>query len=128
MLLPFSSRSSLALPTVGGAGPFMEAADHAGHAGQGGGQPTAQQQQHHQLTQGQTQALEYMLSIVDQIAADDKKQLFKSPVDGTIYPTYYARIQEPMCFDEMREKLRRQQYRTLRAFRHDMELIFENAK
>jgi len=99
---------------------FMSAerADHAGAA--------ASEQP--KLTDSQTEALVYMLQLIDQFAAEDKKQLFKSFVDGRTYPTYYEKIREPMCFDEMREKLRGQQYRTLRGFQYDLRLIFENAK
>jgi hypothetical protein len=80
------------------------------------------------LTKQQQASLEWMHTLLDQMAGEDKRDVFKSPVDGSLYPAYYQIIQEPMCFDQIRHKLAQQQYRTLRAFQYDLELIFKNAK
>jgi hypothetical protein len=80
------------------------------------------------LTEQQQASLEWLLGQLDQMAGEDKRELFKRPVDGSVYPTYHQVIQEPMCFDQIRQKLAQQQYRTLRGFQHDLELIFKNAK
>jgi hypothetical protein len=80
------------------------------------------------LTEQQQASLEWVCNLLDQMASEDKRDVFKSPVDGSVYTAYYQIIQEPMCFDQIRQKLAQQQYRTLRGFQYDLELIFRNAK
>lgn len=72
--------------------------------------------------------LDFLLGLIDQIAKDDPGHVFEYPVDGSVVKGYYERIKAPMCFYSMREKLRKQEYRTLAAFIKDFELICENAK
>lgn len=75
-----------------------------------------------------SQPLEFLLSLIDQIAKEDSTDVFEYPVDGTAVKGYYDKIKQPMCFYVMREKLRKQEYRTWRNFTKDFELICENAK
>lgn len=89
------------------------------------GSALGQQQQQGPPLQAQ-QAMTTILQVIDQIAIEDRKGVFRSPVDGV--RGYYEKISNPMCFEQMREKLRGQRYFTFRAFQADLELIFENAK
>ena len=81
-----------------------------------------------ELTEAQQASLAWLHGLLDQMAGEDKREWFKRPVDGSLYPSYYQIIQQPMCFDQIREKLAQQQYRTLRGFQDDLELIFKNAR
>lgn len=81
-----------------------------------------------QLSESQQASMRWLSSFIDQLAAEDKRSVFQVPVCAKTYPQYYQIIQEPMCFATMKEKLQRQQYRTLQAFRYDVLLIFENAR
>jgi hypothetical protein len=73
-------------------------------------------------------ALAVLLGVLDQIAAEDRKAVFKFPVNVEAVKGYQEKISSPMCFEDMREKLQGNQYPTLRAFVADLDLIFENAK
>lgn len=89
---------------------------------------TSQGAERRPLNEQQRASLAWLHGLLDQMAGEDKREWFKRPVDGSLYPSYYQIIQEPMCFDQIRNKLAQQQYRTLRAFQYDLELIFRNAR
>lgn len=75
-----------------------------------------------------SQPLEFLMGLIEQMAKEDTSNVFEYPVDGTVVTGYYDKIKQPMCFYAMREKLRKQEYRTWRNFVKDFELICENAK
>ena len=52
---------------------------------------------------------------------------FRFPVDAKLYPYYYTKVTHSICLDDMRQKIGRFQYKTLKAFTDDFALIWNNS-
>ncbi|KAF9465621.1 hypothetical protein BDZ94DRAFT_1189141 [Collybia nuda] len=61
------------------------------------------------------------------IMSIDKKGYFKSPVLKAEVPDYYDIITRPMCWSIIDEKLNRHEYWDVQAFKHDVDLLVDNA-
>ncbi|KAH9479291.1 Peregrin [Psilocybe cubensis] len=57
----------------------------------------------------------------------DKDDYFKNPVSKSDVPDYYEIIKHPMCWTIIDAKLDQHQYWNLDEFRHDLELVSDNA-
>ncbi|PPQ79825.1 LOW QUALITY PROTEIN: hypothetical protein CVT25_002979 [Psilocybe cyanescens] len=57
----------------------------------------------------------------------DKDDHFKNPVSKNDVPDYYEIIKNPMCWTIIDAKLDQHQYWNLDEFRHDLELVSDNA-
>eukprot|EP00873_Tetraselmis_striata_P020916 jgi/Tetstr1/441180/TSEL_029438.t1 len=66
-------------------------------------------------------------ALLNKVAALDPNGFFEAPVSELVAPGYFNVIKRPMCFQAMRARLGRREYRTWRSFVEDFELICSNA-
>ncbi|GAX81144.1 hypothetical protein CEUSTIGMA_g8577.t1 [Chlamydomonas eustigma] len=73
---------------------------------------------------------EYVAAVLQKLVAIDREGYFKFPVDEKLHqaPNYYTIIKQPMCFQEMKDRLASGIYTSFRQFKDDFELISTNAK
>ncbi|KAH9939113.1 uncharacterized protein BXZ73DRAFT_89157 [Epithele typhae] len=69
----------------------------------------------------------YLRYAFEKITSPDRQDYFKSPVNRAEVPDYYDVIKEPMCWDTIDQKLDRHEYLDLSQFKHDIELVLDNA-
>ena len=53
---------------------------------------------------------------------------FEKPVPRAHFPDYYLLIQKPICMDQIKKKIDKEQYQTLREYREDIGLLCNNAR
>jgi len=53
---------------------------------------------------------------------------FEKPVPKAHFPDYYVLIQKPICMDQIKKKMDKEQYQTLRDYREDIGLLCNNAR
>ena len=53
---------------------------------------------------------------------------FEKPVPKAQFPDYYLLIQKPICMDQIKKKIDKEQYQTLREYREDISLLCNNAR
>eukprot|EP00798_Chlamydomonas_sp_ICE-L_P009613 gene9613-7528_t len=89
-----------------------------------------QQQQQLHATVQIGQPLEFLNSLLQRLMALDREGFFKFPVDEVLNkaPNYYAVIKQPMCFQDLRERMADGRCRSFRSFRDEFELICNNAR
>ena len=66
------------------------------------------------------------LSIVRSLAAHPAARPFRAPVNLEEFPTYLEVIDDPMDLGTIETRLRGSEYRSVREFKRDMALIWEN--
>lgn len=64
--------------------------------------------------------------LLENLKSFDKLGIFLKPVDPVDIPTYYEKINEPMDFQTMQDKLNNNEYSTMELFERDFELIYSN--
>ena len=53
---------------------------------------------------------------------------FLKPVPRTQFPDYYMLIQKPICMDQIKKKINKEEYQSLREYREDIRLLCNNAR
>ena len=53
---------------------------------------------------------------------------FEKPVPRAQFPDYYLLIQKPICMDQIKKKIDKEQYQTLKEYREDISLLCNNAR
>ena len=53
---------------------------------------------------------------------------FEKPVPKAQFPDYYMLIKQPICMDQIKKKIDKEQYQTLRDYREDIGLLCTNAR
>ena len=53
---------------------------------------------------------------------------FEKPVPRAQFPDYYMLIQKPICMDQIKKKIDKEQYQSLRDYRDDIGLLCNNAR
>jgi ATP-dependent helicase STH1/SNF2 len=64
----------------------------------------------------------------DEMAARSVISLFKELPDRTDYPDYYMLIQNPIAMAQIKRKINRREYQSLREFRSDIKLLCDNCR
>uniref|UniRef100_A0A0N5AP61 Bromo domain-containing protein n=1 Tax=Syphacia muris TaxID=451379 RepID=A0A0N5AP61_9BILA len=65
--------------------------------------------------------------LLRKLHAKDPEEYFAFPVTQAIAPDYHLTIKEPMDFSTMRMKIENNEYQDLAAFKHDLNLVVNNA-
>ncbi|ORX62925.1 hypothetical protein DM01DRAFT_1278273 [Hesseltinella vesiculosa] len=58
----------------------------------------------------------------------DLCDLFMTLVDEEDFPTYYKMIKEPMSLEMINQRIHSPYYRSIQQFRHDFDVMFDNAR
>ena len=53
---------------------------------------------------------------------------FEKPVPKAMFPDYYVLIKQPICLDQIKKKIDKEQYQSLRDYRDDIGLLCTNAR
>lgn len=53
---------------------------------------------------------------------------FLKPVPKAQFPDYYVLIQRPICMDQIKKKIKKEEYQSLREYREDIRLLCNNAR
>lgn len=53
---------------------------------------------------------------------------FLKPVPRSTFPDYYMLIQKPICMEQIRKKINKEEYQSLRDYREDIRLLCNNAR
>ena len=53
---------------------------------------------------------------------------FLKPVPKAQFPDYYLLIQRPICMDQIKKKIKKEEYQSLREYREDIRLLCNNAR
>ncbi|KAF5369076.1 hypothetical protein D9758_003051 [Tetrapyrgos nigripes] len=69
----------------------------------------------------------YLQKALERIAALDRNNYFREPVNKVEVPDYYDVVKHPMCWTTMDEKLGGHEYWSIREFKDDVNLVFDNA-
>lgn len=53
---------------------------------------------------------------------------FLKPVPRSTFPDYYMLIQKPICMEQIKKKINKEEYQSLREYREDIRLLCNNAR
>ena len=67
-------------------------------------------------------------SIIKECHKNDPVNIFRYLVDKKLALGYYDTIAKPICLEHMNQKAKRQEYRSIQAFKDDMALMRRNAE
>ena len=72
------------------------------------------------------ETVEQCLDIWNKLVASEHSAIFRTPVDGNLYPSYYKTIKEPMDLATMKEKIDNEKYANMPLFFADVRRIINN--
>ena len=71
---------------------------------------------------------EGLSKVMSAVMANRDSWVFRDPVDEKSVPTYYDKIPNPICLAQMKEKVDKKEYKTLKDLESDFKLLVNNSE